>query len=68
MEIRSRVTVGEGLIPHIEHSFFWFTDIKITHDYADGVRIRRLMWGDETQSFAQAPQGRLRLEVGVNDH
>ena len=40
----SRVTVGESLVPHIEPSFFWFTEIKITHDDADNVRIRKPMW------------------------
>ena len=48
----SRVTVGEGLIPHSEPSFLWLTNIKITHDYANGVRIRRPMWVDETQPLA----------------
>ena len=64
----SRVTVSEGLVPHIEPPFSWLTDYKITHYDADSVRIRRPMWGDETQSFAYAPQGKLRLEVDGNNH
>ena len=59
----SRVTVGEGLVPHIEPSIFWLTNIKVTHDYANGVRIQRPMWCDEGQSFTYAPQ-----EVDVKDH
>ena len=64
----SRVTVGEGLIPNIESSFLWFANIKVTHDYANGVRIQRPVRGNETQSFALAPQGKLRLEADVLDH
>ena len=26
----SWVTVGEGLVPHVESSLFWFTDVEIT--------------------------------------
>ena len=47
----SRVTVSEGLVPHIEPSCFWLTEIKITHDDAVSVRVRRPMRSDETQSF-----------------
>ena len=47
----SRVTVGEGVVPHIEPSFFRFRDIKIIQDDAHSVRIRRPMRSDETQSF-----------------
>ena len=62
-----RVTVTEGLVPYVEHPFFWFTSIEVTHDDADSVRIRRPMWSDVTQSFAQAPQGKLQLEVDVDN-
>ena len=39
----SRVSVGEGLVPHVEPSFFWFTDVEITQDDAHSVGIRRPM-------------------------
>ena len=47
----SRVTIGECLVPHVESSFFWFTDVEITQDNAHSIGIRRKMWIDETQSF-----------------
>ena len=64
----SRVTVGVGLVPHVEPSFFWFTEIEITQDDAQSVGIRRPMRSDETQSFTETSQGKLRLEMDVNDH
>ena len=42
------VTFGESLIPNIEPSFLWFANIEVTHDHANGVRILRPVWGDET--------------------
>ena len=64
----SRVSVGEGLVPHVESSFFWFTDVEITEDDAHSVGIRRPVWSDETQSFTETPQGKLRFEMDVDNH
>ena len=54
----SRVTVGEGLVPHVESSFFWFTDVEITQDDAHTVGIQRPMRSD----------GKLWFEVDVDNH
>ena len=35
----SRVTVGEGLVPHVESCFFWFTDVEITQNNSHGVGV-----------------------------
>ena len=37
------VTVGDGLIPSIEPSFFWLREIKINHDASHSVGIRKLI-------------------------
>ena len=46
----SRITVGEGLVPHIEPSFFRLTDIRITQGGAHTVGLRRPMRADKMQS------------------
>ena len=64
----SRVTVGEGLVPNVKPSFFWFTDIEITQDDAHSVGIRRPMWSDETQSVTQLSQGKFWFKMDVDNH
>ena len=47
----SRVTIGECLVPHVEPSFFWFTDIEVTQNNANSIGrhhqllLRRLQRG-----------------------
>ena len=33
------ITVGEGLVPYVESSFFWFTDVKVTQDDTQSIGI-----------------------------
>ena len=63
----SPVTVGEGLVLHVESPFFWFTIVEVTQDDAHSVGIRRPMRIDETQPCTKLSLGKLRFEVDVDN-
>ena len=66
---RSRVTVGEGLVPHIEPPFFWLTDIfkspmmmptALGYESQCGVMSCNLS--------RKTTQGKLRFDMDVDHH
>ena len=47
----SRISFSEGLVPNIESSLFRLANVEISHNDADGFRVRRPMRNDESSSF-----------------
>ena len=60
-----RIAVCESLIPHVESSFFGFTDVGVQQQPQVLQGEARPMRSDEAKSLTKPPQGQVRFEMDI---